>query len=189
MRADARRNYDRLLAEADVAFREHGTDTSLEAVARRAGVAVGTLYGHFPNRRALVSALLRERNEALFAFGERLLAGADARRALREWISAVVDHATTYRGLAALLADGIDDAASELHASCARMADIGDRVLAAAREAGVVRREVTGTDVLAVMNAVAWTREHASTEQADRLLAFTVDGMVTRRLPGRVSAT
>jgi AcrR family transcriptional regulator len=180
MRVDARRNYDRLLAEADAAFREHGTDTSLEGIARRAGVAVGTLYSHFPNRRALVGAVLRERNEELFALGERLSSSSDAGDALRDWIAAVVTHAATYRGLATLLADGIDDEASELHASCARMADIGDRVLAGARRAGVVRREVTGTDVLAVVNAVAWTREHASPDQADRLLAFTVDGLLVR---------
>ncbi|WP_310708881.1 helix-turn-helix domain-containing protein [Nonomuraea sp. 3-1Str] len=53
-RADARRNYERLLAEADAAFREGGVESSLESVARRAGVAIGTLYGHFPTRRALV---------------------------------------------------------------------------------------------------------------------------------------
>jgi AcrR family transcriptional regulator len=179
MRVDARRNYDRLLSEADATFREHGTDSALEGIARRAGVAVGTLYGHFPTRRALVGAVLRERNDELFALGEELLAEADPERALREWIAAVVAHAATYRGLATLLADGIDDAASELHASCARMADIGDRVLARALQAGAVRPDVTGTDVLAIMNAVAWTREHTSPGQADRLLAFSVAGLLS----------
>ncbi|NUU21523.1 MAG: helix-turn-helix transcriptional regulator, partial [Streptomycetaceae bacterium] len=64
-RADALRNYERLLDAADAAFREHGTEASLEGIARRAGVAIGTLYGHFPNRRALAAALLRERHTAL----------------------------------------------------------------------------------------------------------------------------
>jgi AcrR family transcriptional regulator len=178
MRVDARRNYDRLLAEADATFREHGTDASLEGIARRARVAVGTLYGHFPNRRALVGAVLRERNEELFALAPRLLSESDAEGALREWIAAVAEHAATYGGLATLLAEGIDDAASELHASCVRMAEIGDLVLANARQAGAVRPEVTGTDVFAIMNAVAWTREHTSAHQADRLLAFTVDGLL-----------
>ena len=178
-RADARRNYERLLAEADTAFREHGTDTSLEGVARRAGVAIGTLYSHFPNRRALVGAVLRERNEALFAAGEQLLA-ADPEDALRRWIDLAVAHAASYRGLAALLADGIDDEASELHASCERMAEIGDRLVARGVAAGVLRPEATGADVFALMNAGAWTREHTSPDQAARLVGFTLDGLLAR---------
>jgi len=184
-RADARRNYERLLTEADATFREHGTEASLESVARRAGVAVGTLYGHFPNRRALVSALLRERNDALFERGDGLLTGHSAAQALETWIRAVVAHAATYRGLAALLADGLDDAASELHASCQRMTQIGDRLITNARRAGAIRPEVTGADVFALMNAAAWTREHTSPRQAERLLTFTLDGFVNH--PHRTS--
>jgi AcrR family transcriptional regulator len=177
-RADARRNYDRLLAEADAVFREQGTGASLEGVARRAGVAIGTLYGHFPNRRALVGALLRERNEALFDAGEALFAEPPV-AALRQWVDMVVTHAATYQGLATLLADGVDDEVSELHASCVRMTGIGERLVARAIEAGVVRPGVTGVDVFTLMNAGAWTREHASEEQAARLVAFTLDGLLT----------
>ncbi|GAA4219947.1 hypothetical protein GCM10023075_04870 [Streptosporangium album] len=73
MRADARRNYERLLTEAETAFTEQGTEVSLEYVARRAGVAVGTLYGHFPTRQALLEALMRDRIEALDARARDLL--------------------------------------------------------------------------------------------------------------------
>ncbi|CAM5691902.1 hypothetical protein SANTM175S_07071 [Streptomyces antimycoticus] len=59
MRADARRNYERLLAEARTAFTRHGTDASLEDIARRAGVGIGTLYRHFPNRTALMGAVFQ----------------------------------------------------------------------------------------------------------------------------------
>lgn len=69
-RADARRNVARLLAAADEAFQRSGTDAPLEQVARAAGVAIGTLYGHFPHRRALVAAVLRDRHDALFARGK-----------------------------------------------------------------------------------------------------------------------
>jgi AcrR family transcriptional regulator len=179
-RADARRNYERLLTEADAAFREHGTEAALEGIARRAGVAVGTLYGHFPNRRALVSALLRERNDALFKRGDELLTYPSAAEALETWIRAVVAHAATYHGLATLLADGLDDAASELHASCQRMTHIGDQLITNARRAGAIRPEVTGADVFALMNAAAWTREHTAPRQADRLLTFTLDGFLNR---------
>ncbi|GAB3447223.1 TetR/AcrR family transcriptional regulator [Actinophytocola sediminis] len=176
-RADARRNYDRLLAEADVVFRDQGTGASLEGIARRAGVAIGTLYGHFPNRRALVGAVLRERNEALFAEGDAL-AGEPPGTALRRWVALVVEHAATYHGLAAMLADGVDDEASELHASCTRMDGIGERLVTLAVRAGVVRPEVTGADVFALMNAGAWTQEHASAEQAARLVGYALDGLL-----------
>jgi AcrR family transcriptional regulator len=178
-RADARRNYERLLAAAETAFREHGVDAPLEHIARRAGVAIGTLYGHFPNRRSLLGALLRERNAALFALGDRLTeeSAPDADRALAGWIHAVVEHAAAYQGLAGVLVAGVDDQASELHASCVRMAAIGERLVDRARQAGAVHPGVRGQDVFALMNAAAWLREHGSTEQADRLLHFTIAGM------------
>jgi AcrR family transcriptional regulator len=178
-RADARRNHDRLLAEADAAFREEGTDASLEGIARRAGVAVGTLYAHFPTRRALVGALLRERNERLFELGEELLGRHSAATALTAWVRAVIDHATAYRGLAAMLAAGVDDEASELHRSCVRMAELGDRLITAARTAGALRGDATGTDVFALMNAAAWIAEQMSREQADRLVDLTLRGLLT----------
>lgn len=179
-RADARRNYDALLAEADATFREQGTGASLEGIARRVGVAIGTLYGHFPNRRALVGALLRERNEALFDAGAALTQ-APPEEALRRWVDLVVAHAASYQGLAELLADGVDDEASELHASCARMTDIGERIVSHAIGSGVVRPDVTGADVFALMNAAAWTREHTSEEQAARLVSYTIDGLLVPR--------
>lgn len=182
-RADARRNRDRLLAEADTVFREQGADASLESIARRAGVAIGTLYGHFAGRRALIGALLRERNEALFEHGEGLLASDAPARALVAWVRATVEHAAAYQGLAAVLVDGLDDQESELHASCVRMTDIGDRLIARAAAAGALRRDVTGADVFALMNAAAWVREHMTAEQADRLVAMTMDGMLTQDFP------
>ncbi|GAA1932793.1 TetR/AcrR family transcriptional regulator [Streptomyces durmitorensis] len=188
LRADARRNRDRLLAEADAVFRQEGTDAPLDSVARRAGVAIGTLYGHFPNRRALVGSLLRERNQALFQHGQELLTSSPPAQALIRWVYAVVEHAAAYQGLAAVLADGLGDQESELHASCVRMTDISDQLIANARAVGALRRDVTGADIFALMNAAAWTREHLPLEQADRLVALTMDGMLTRA-PNRNTTT
>src|SRR3982074_3150626 len=102
-RADSQRHYDKLLAAADTAFARHGTDTSLEAIAREAGVAIGTLYSHFPNRAALIGALLRDRHAALFDRGEGLLADTPAAEALAAWARALIAHAATYHGLAGVL--------------------------------------------------------------------------------------
>lgn len=179
-RADARRNRDRLLAEADAVFRQEGTDASLESIARRAGVAIGTLYGHFPNRRALIGSLLYERNQALFEHGQELLTSPEPTHALIRWVHAVVEHAAAYQGLAAVLADGLDDQESELHASCVRMTGISDQLVVKARATGALRHDVSGADIFALMNAAAWTREHMHPEQADRLVTLTMDGMLTQ---------
>ncbi len=90
----------------------------------------------------------------------------------------VIEHAGAYQGLAALLAEGADDESSELHRSCVRMTGIGDRLVANAREAGVLRRDATGTDIFALMNAAAWIREQMSKEQADRLVDLTMAGLL-----------
>jgi AcrR family transcriptional regulator len=182
-RADGRRNYERLLAEADLAFREHGTGAPLEAIARQADVAIGTLYGHFATRRALVSALLRDRNEALFRLGDRLLAEPSALPALTGWMREAMRHAAAYRGLAAMLADGAEDERSELHESCLRMDDFTKKLTARAREGGVIRVGVTAADISALISAAAWTAERTSAQEAERLLNLAVDGM--RQAPGQ----
>src|SRR6266545_1058863 len=81
-RADARRNARRLIVAGDAAFRERGVQAPLEDIARSAGVAIGTLYKHFPGRRALVSAVLRDRHDALFEFGYLLKSGDSPTAAL-----------------------------------------------------------------------------------------------------------
>ena len=176
-RADARRNYERLLAEADAAFRTQGTDAPLEAIARQAGVAIGTLYGHFPTRRALVAGVLRDRNVAILGLGGRLLVEPSARQALTHWMRAVTRHSAAYRGLALMLAEGTGNEQSELHESCARMADLTEKLTARARDAGVVRRGVTGADVSALISAAAWTAERTSLAEADRLVDLAFDGL------------
>ncbi|MGW0329357.1 TetR/AcrR family transcriptional regulator [Nocardia sp. NPDC003183] len=175
-RADARRNYDRLLAEADTVFAEFGAEAPLDKIARRAGVSIGTLYAHFPHRGALIGALLDQRNTALLDHGEALTQAGNSAEALVTWIRAVLDHASTYQGLAQILSAGADDAASALHAACLRMTEIGDRLVANARLAGALRADVTGDDVFALINALAWSREHTSRRQADRLLDLALDG-------------
>jgi len=176
-RADAQRNRGRLLTEADSVFRERGTDAPLEAIARQADVAIGTLYGHFPTRRALVAALLHDRNDELFQLGDRLLAEPSALRTLTEWMRAVARHAAAYRGLAAMLTDGVANDRSELHDSCLRMAGFTEKLTARARHVGAIRRDITAADVSALIGAAAWTAERSSAEGAERLLNLAVNGI------------
>lgn len=183
LRADARRNRERLLAEAAAAFAEHGMDFSLEEIARRAGVANGTLYGHFPTRRALHEALLGDRMRALAGTGEELLTDASPFDGLTAWIREALVHTTLYRGLGTALMQAVEDETSELHAACQAVLAAGDALVVRAREAGEVRPDLTARDVFALVNAAAWASEQSSELQGERLLTFTLDGFRTPQTP------
>src|SRR5216683_1164509 len=98
MRADARRNYERLLSAAAAAFATRGADdVSLEEIARRAGVGIGTLYRHFPTRQALLEAVYRDQVEALRARADELAEAESPGDALAEWLRAMVKFSSTKR--------------------------------------------------------------------------------------------
>src|SRR5246500_1387674 len=98
-RADAQRNRDRLLEAAKAGFSAGGAEASLEAVARRAGVGIGTLYRHFPTREALFEAVYRHEVDHLAELAQRLAQEADPVEALREWVHANVRLAATKKGM------------------------------------------------------------------------------------------
>ncbi|MGV2916847.1 TetR/AcrR family transcriptional regulator [Streptomyces alfalfae] len=178
-RADARRNYDRLLGEARAAFAEHGTGTSLEDVARRAGVGIGTLYRHFPNRHALMSAVWEDAVRDLLARSRALLDDPHPCSALVTWLRAIVTHAGEYRGLSSALMAASHDDTSAL-ARCSRpMREAGAALLARAQEAGSVRPDVSISDLLQLTNAISLAAEETpdDPELADRLLTLTLRGL------------
>ncbi|WP_207621168.1 TetR/AcrR family transcriptional regulator [Streptosporangium minutum] len=179
MRADARRNYERLLTAARDAFAGNGTEASLEDIARSAEVGIGTLYRHFPTRRALIEAVLHDGVVTLDAQARELLESPSPEEALLEWLRHLMAHATTYRGLAAALMSSIDDPGSELYGSCETLQNSGDRLLAHAQSAGAIRPDLTGADLIKLVNAIAWAGEHGGNE-ADRLLDLVADGLRTR---------
>lgn len=178
-RADARRNRERLLGVADAVFREQGTDASLEEVARRAGVGIGTLYRHFPVREALLEALLHERFESLRAEAARLAEAHPPEVAVDRWLRLFVDRSSTYRGLPASVLATLRAEGSPLHAACHAMTDAGTDLITAAQRAGAVRADVRPDDVLALAGAIAWLG-HQAPDDADRpgrLLAFAVEAL------------
>lgn len=183
MRADARRNYGRLLDEARIAFTEHGTDTSLEDIARRAGVGIGTLYRHFPNRTALMGAVFQSEVCTLLARSRELAEAPQPCLALIDWLRAIVDHASTYRGLAQALMAASADESSELSRGCGLpMRDAGSALLARAQRAGAVRADVDIADLMRLTNAIALAAEQSpdDPELADRLLALAFTGLTAR---------
>ncbi|WP_418952439.1 TetR/AcrR family transcriptional regulator [Streptomyces albireticuli] len=179
MRADARRNYERLLAEARTAFTAHGTDASLEDIARRAGVGIGTLYRHFPNRTALMSAVFQGEVDGLLTRSRELLASPEPCRALVDWLRAIVAHASTYRGLSRALMAAQTDEASALSRCSLPMREAGSRLLGRAQQAGAVRADVGISDLMQLTNAISLAVEQSpdDPELADRLLMLTLSGL------------
>jgi AcrR family transcriptional regulator len=177
MRADARRNYDRLVEQARIAFADAGAEASLDEIARRAGVASGTLYRHFPTRLDLVEVVLGEQIAELVGLGRGLLAADNEFDALSTWLRASLVHAQTYRGLAAEVMnsalDREDDPVSRWHAE---LFEVGAALLARARESRVVGAGADEADVLKMVGAIAWATQ-GSPAQADRLLALLLNGL------------
>jgi len=176
MRADARRNYQRLLAAAGTAFAERGADdVSLEEIARRAGVGIGTLYRHFPTRQALLEAVYRDQVDALEVLVAELLQSDSPGAALAEWLAALMAFGKAKRSLTAGMLD------SELLSSCREVLhDATDALLARAQEAGAVRAGVQGVDVIRLTHAVSLAADMGQDPgQAERMLALVLGGVLS----------
>jgi len=179
-RADARRNYEQLIEQARRAFAESGVDASLDEIARRAGVASGTLYRHFPTRLDLIEAVLAGQLAELAALGRGLLTAEDEFEALATWLRATLTHALTYRGLsAAVMNSALDHENGLVSTWHAELFEVGAALLARARAAGTVTAEADEVDVLKLVGAIAWAAQDTpdSAAQASRLLALLVNGL------------
>ncbi|TDP89919.1 TetR/AcrR family transcriptional regulator [Labedaea rhizosphaerae] len=173
MRADARRNYERLVEQAKLAFAESGVDASLDEIARRAGVASGTLYRHFPTRLDLIEAVLADQIGGLVDLGKRLLAADDAFEALTTWLRATLVHGLTYRGLAAAVMNSALD--SELVSTWhARLFEVGTELVRRAGE--VIVPGTDAEDVVRMIGAIAWASQD-NPDRAERMLALLLNGL------------
>lgn len=177
MRADARRNYEQLVEQAKIAFAEFGVDASLDEIARRAGVASGTLYRHFPTRLDLIETVLAGQMATLVELGRELLTTNDEFDALVTWLRAALQHALTYRGLSAAVMNSALDRHNSLAATWhAQMFDVGSALLARARRSGTIVADADDADVLKMLGAIAWAAQD-SPAQADRLFALLINGL------------
>ncbi|WP_051432939.1 TetR/AcrR family transcriptional regulator [Promicromonospora kroppenstedtii] len=182
LRADARRNYDRILAAAGAEVARSGANASLEEIARQAGVGSATLHRHFPTRQALLEEVFHDRVEALCAQARELAASDDPGEALVTWLRAVAVYGATTRGLAASLMMGPPHPPSG--AGCGSMLlDAGGELLRRAQGAGAVRPETTMVDLLTLVNAVSLVTEGVAdaADEAVRLVSLAIDGV--RPLP------
>jgi AcrR family transcriptional regulator len=179
-RADALRNYEKLVAAAREAFTESDRSASLEDIARRAGVGIGTLYRNFPTRADLVQAVYVDEVEALsHRAGE--LTDLDPWEALTAWLQGFVGYVATKQALADELFAIADRDASVFAGSRAMLHSAGEPLLRRAQEAGVVRPDVTIDEVVRMVGGIA---KIPADDPADvqRLLAVALDGL--RYRPG-----
>ena len=184
MRADARRNRERVLAAARRSFAEYGHAGSMEDVARRAGVGVGTVYRHFPDKSALLDALLAERFAEFAELGRAALELADPWTSFSDWLIACGASQASDMGFCDALGDGISDARRAELAESTGLSEVNARILKRGQQAGVIRPDAEASDIPMLMAGVAATARRGPTAIGGswrRHLAIAVDGM---RAPG-----
>jgi AcrR family transcriptional regulator len=178
LRADAQRNRDRLLQVAVRAFSQDGPDVTLDAIARDAGVGIGTLYRHFPTREALVEAAYRSELARLCDAVPDLLEAMPPDEALRTWMDRFVDYMTTKRGMADALRAVIASGGNPYEQSRGALLAAITSLLAAGAAAGAIRGDVAPGDVLASLSGVSLSAgQPDQRDQASRLLDLLMDGL------------
>jgi AcrR family transcriptional regulator len=178
LRADARLNHDRVLEAAAAAFARDGADTSLKAIARDAGVGIGTLYRRFPSREALIEATYRNESTRLSSAATELLDQRAPIDALRQWMDLFVDYMATKHGMAeALHAVLVNDGELRM-----RTRDLLTDALESIIQAGIadesVRPDVDPYDVLLSIGGITLIADGPDQRQvAGRLLDLLLDGL------------
>lgn len=178
MRADARRNREKLIATARDLFAAQGADVPLESIAQEAGVGVGTLYRHFPTRDALIETVYLTELDRLHEGAAELLESYPADEALARWMDLFVEYAATKRGLRPALR-AIAEAGGKPHAqSRAKIVEALSSLLEAAGAAGAIRADVDPEDVLAAISGLWSMPDDPDFERRARtLLGLVMDGL------------
>jgi AcrR family transcriptional regulator len=174
-RADARRNYQKVLAAAREAFAEGGESTSLEEIARRAGVGIGTLYRHFPTRQALLEALYVDEVEEVCRSAAQL-DDEDAWEALNTWFERFISYLATKRALAHELLNYMDADAPIFQVCRSSLFAAGQPLLERAQQAGVVRPDVTFAEVMQMVMGITKIPT-ADRAQIEHILRIALDGL------------
>src|ERR1700726_1655597 len=177
-RADAVRNRERVLEAAKAVFSAGGPDASLEAVAKRAGVGIGTLYRHFPTREALFEAVYRREVEQLGELAEQLKSAAAPVDALRRWLRANVELVATKKGMSAALALAVHGS-SELYAyTFDRLTKAVGALLDRAVAAGEIRSDIGPEDLLRALVGMCYMHDRPGWQATVvRLVDVFVDGL------------
>jgi AcrR family transcriptional regulator len=189
-RADAVRNRERVLEAAKAVFSAGGPDASLEAVARRAGVGIGTLYRHFPTREALFEAVYRREVQQLVELAEQLKSEAQPVDALRRWLRSNVEVVATKKGMLAALALAVHGS-SELYAyAFERLTKAVGALLDRAVAAGELRGDISPEDLLRALVGMSYMHDQPGWQESVlRLVDVFVDGLRVQANVGGATAS
>jgi len=178
LRADAQRNRDRLVEVAASVFAERGIDASLEEIARRAGVGIGTLYRHFPTREHLVEVVYRREAEGLCAAAGELAAKHPSDVALEQWMQRFVDYIATKRGLATSLRILLTTNSTLFSDTSGRVSQALRQLVEAAVADGTIRGDVDASDVLHALSGIYSAPDTPEwRDRSRRLVKLLMDGL------------
>ena len=181
-RADARRNRDGLLEAAKTAFAEVGAEASLEEIARRAGVGIGTLYRHFPTRDAVVEAVYRREVQQLADAAPRLIESMAPAEALRAWMRLFIDYIAAKRVIAPALKSLVGGGSALYADSGARINEAIALLVERARASGDIRPNAESADLLRALIGFAYVNSAPDWEaSARRLIDLLIDGLKPQR--------
>jgi AcrR family transcriptional regulator len=180
MRADARRNYERLVVAARQVFAEQGGGASMEAIAKQADLGVGTLYRHFPRRIDVVEAVWRDDVDALVDSVDKEFSQLEPWAALEAWLHAYVDYGHAKRVFLNELHEAFEKNPDLKVASRDRITAAAENVLTRAQEAGVARSDIDGADLMQLVSPMC-TSPTLEAGQGDRLINMVLDGLRTER--------
>jgi AcrR family transcriptional regulator len=184
-RADAVRNRERVLAAAKAVFSKGGADASLEAVAKRASVGIGTLYRHFPTREALFEAVYRREVQQLSELAEQLEDETSPVEALRRWLHSDIELVATKKGMATALALAVHGPSKLYADSLERLAKAVGVLLDRAVAAGEIRSDISPKDLLRALVGMCYMHDQPGWQASVlRLVDIFVDGL---RLPVKIS--
>lgn len=181
MRADARRNYDRIVEVARDVFREQGYDASLDEVAKRAGVGPGTLYRHFPKRENLIDAILQSWVEKVTETADKALAfEGDGRDLLLNWFERYVELISQHKGGPAKITSAMGDPDSPIMTKCQVLAGANARVIDRLREDGALRADVETIQVCRLVGGIAAVADQGDLDPAAvrPMLEVVADGLL-----------
>jgi AcrR family transcriptional regulator len=183
-RADGQRNRERLVQAAKAAFAETGPDVSLEEIARRAGVGIGTLYRHFPNRDSIVEAVYRREVEQLAAAATRLLESPAPAEALHEWLRLLVDYIATKKVVAEAISPAVGGVAALYPASGAQLTEAMSQLMARAMASGDIRDDLDPDDLLRALAGFTYGAAAPGWRESTlRLLDVLMDGLKPKIRP------
>jgi len=185
MRADARRNYERLVEAAKVVFAQSGGDAPMEAVAKEAGVGVGTLYRHFPKRIDLVEAVYRTDVDGLVAAAEESAVELAPWAGLVNWLETFVRYSQSKRNFLNELHQAFEKNPQLKVKARERIQGAAEVVLERAQRQGLARTDIDGADLMQLIGPMCMAAT-LTEEQAERLLAMVLDGL---RVPSHDAQT